>query len=174
MSNLEIYEKSLSEDVSREENSESEDEHDDQHSREEQGAGEDEHHQQKKKKVHKLSLAKTEDFNEKLRKRGVVYIARIPPRMTPSKAKALLSQFGTVTRIYLVEEDPTVRKRRKKNGGSGAKRYTEGWVEFEKKRVAKHVAQNLNTTPISNHKRNAHYGEYIRYVCVLRSFSRVL
>ena len=85
---------------------------------------------------------------------------RIPPKMTPTKVKALLSEFGEVTRVYLVEEDASVRKRRKKEfGGSGGKRYIEGWVEFASKRKAKHVAQSLNTTPISIHKRNPHYGE---------------
>ena len=113
----------------------------------------------KPKKVHKLSLTATEDFNKKLKKRGVLYMARIPPKMTPTKVKSLLSEFGEVTRVYLVEEDATVRKRRKKEfGGSGGKRYIEGWVEFTNKRKAQHVAQSLNNTPISNHKRNPHYG----------------
>jgi len=112
------------------------------------------------KKIHKLSLTETEDFNEKLKKRGVLYIARIPPKMTPTKVKALLSEFGEVTRVYLVEEDAAVRKRRKKElGGSGGKRYIEGWVEFASKQKAKHVAMALNNTPITNHKRNPHYGE---------------
>mmetsp|Transcript_41989 Transcript_41989/g.58996 ORF Transcript_41989/g.58996 Transcript_41989/m.58996 type:complete len:180 (+) Transcript_41989:1-540(+) len=79
--------------------------------------------------------------------------------MNPTKLKSLMSEFGQVTRIYLVEEDTTARKRRRKNGGSGSKRYMEGWVEFEKKKVAKHVAINLNNTPISMHKRNVHYGD---------------
>mmetsp|Transcript_14805 Transcript_14805/g.20912 ORF Transcript_14805/g.20912 Transcript_14805/m.20912 type:complete len:326 (+) Transcript_14805:89-1066(+) len=115
----------------------------------------------KKKKVHKLSLEKTEDFNAKLRKRGVLYIARIPPRMNPTKIKSLLSDFGTVTRVYLVEEDKSVRKRRQKQsgGGAGGKRYVEGWVEMEDKRVAKRLGLVLNNTPISNHKRNVHYGD---------------
>lgn len=30
--------------------------------------------------------------------------------------------------------------------------FTEGWVEFEKKKVAKFVAQNINATPISTKK----------------------
>lgn len=30
--------------------------------------------------------------------------------------------------------------------------FTEGWVEFEKKKVAKWVAQNINTTPITTKK----------------------
>ncbi|CAB9508569.1 Activator of basal transcription 1 [Seminavis robusta] len=104
-------------------------------------------------------LAETENFNVKLKKRGVIYVARVPPRMTPTKLKSLLSEFGEVTRVYLVEEDKTVRQRRRKQGGSGSKRYTEGWVEFAKKSIAKHVAQNLNTTPISNYKRSSHYGD---------------
>jgi ESF2/ABP1 family protein len=114
----------------------------------------------KKPKVHKLSLAKTEDFNEKLRKRGVVYVARIPPRMTPTKVKALLGEHGEVTRVYLVEEDASIRrKRRKLHGGNGSKRYTEGWVEFASKQVAKHVAASLNASAITHYKRSPHYGD---------------
>ncbi|KAL3940134.1 MAG: hypothetical protein SGARI_001110, partial [Bacillariaceae sp.] len=112
------------------------------------------------KKIHKLSLTETENFNEKLKKRGVIYIARIPPKMTPTKVKALLQEFGEVTRVYLVEEDASVRKRRRKElGRSGGKRYREGWIEFADKKKAKHIASSLNTTPISNHKRNPHYGD---------------
>jgi ESF2/ABP1 family protein len=114
----------------------------------------------KPKKIHKLSLTETENFNEKLKKRGVVYIARIPPKMTPTKVKALLQEFGEITRVYLVEEDASVRKRRKKElGRSGGKRYREGWIEFASKKKAKHVAAALNNSPISNHKRNPHYGD---------------
>ena len=111
------------------------------------------------RKIHRLSLKKTEDFNAKLKKRGVLYIARIPPRMTPTKLKSLLSDFGEVTRVYLAEEDAAIRKRRRKLSGNASKRYTEGWVEFASKKVAKHVARSLNTTAISNHKRNPHFGD---------------
>lgn len=137
---------------------ESEDDQNEEQSDDDEG---DDQHRPKKplKKVHKLSLEKTEDFNEKLRRRGVIYIARIPPRMTPTKIKALLSQFGEVTRVYLVEEDKSVRKRRRKMKGNGSKRYTEGWVEFASRKVAKHVAASLNTTPISTQKRNVHCGD---------------
>ncbi|GKY92234.1 hypothetical protein MPSEU_000194600 [Mayamaea pseudoterrestris] len=109
--------------------------------------------------VHKLSLTKTEDFNKVLKRRGVIYIARVPPRMTPTKLKTILSDFGQVTRIYLVEEDKSVRKKRRKMTGNASKRYTEGWIEFAKKSVAKSVALSLQNTPISNHKRNTHYGD---------------
>ena len=39
----------------------------------------------KQKKVFKLSMTKTQNFNETLLNRGVVYIARVPPRMNPTK-----------------------------------------------------------------------------------------
>ena len=114
-----------------------------------------------KRKVHKLSLKKTQDFNEQLRRRGVLYVARIPPRMTPTKVKTLLSDFGTVTRVFLQEEDAARRKRRRKlNGGSsGGKRYTEGWVEFARRRSARLAAAALHLQPVSNHKRNPHHGD---------------
>ncbi len=116
----------------------------------------------KKKKVHKLSMNETKDFNAELRKRGVVYIARIPPRMGPAKMKSLLNEFGTVTRIYLEEEDKAHRKRRQKATGArngGGKRYTEGWVEYSDKKLAKRIALALNNTPISTHKRSVHFGD---------------
>jgi len=43
-----------------------------------------------------------------------------------------------------------VRKKRKKHGGSGRKLFTEGWIEFKDKRIAKAVALSLNNTPIGN------------------------
>eukprot|EP00986_Skeletonema_menzelii_P016376 scaffold14392_cov151-Skeletonema_menzelii.AAC.16 len=115
---------------------------------------------EKKKKVRKLKVSTTEDFNAKLQKRGIVYLSRVPPRMTPSKVKTLLSDFGTVTRVYLVEEDKTVRKKRRKAGGSGGKRYTEGWVEFESKKRAKEAGEALNMSRITNHKGSVHYDDF--------------
>lgn len=112
-----------------------------------------------KKKVRKLKLAATQDFNTTLSKRGILYLSRIPPRMGPSKVKSLLSDFGPISRIYLVEEDKVVRKKRRKAGGSGCKRYTEGWVEFESKKVAKRVGETLNMTRVTNHKRSLHYDD---------------
>ncbi len=41
-----------------------------------------------------------------------------------------------------------MRSRRKKYGGNKKKKYTEGWVEFLDKKVAKKVAKTLNAQPI--------------------------
>jgi len=79
--------------------------------------------------------------------------------MTPSKVKTLLSDWGEITRIYLVEEDKTHRKKRRKAGGSSGKRYTEGWIEFASKKIAKLVGSSLNMTPISHHKGNMHHDD---------------
>jgi ESF2/ABP1 family protein len=60
-----------------------------------------------------------------------------------------------VTRIYLAEEDTSIRQRRKTNGGNASKQFTEGWIEFADKKVAKQVAESLNNTPIGGPK--SHY-----------------
>jgi len=41
-----------------------------------------------------------------------------------------------------------VRKRRKKHGGNSKKQFTEGWVEFKDKKIAKAVARSLNNTKL--------------------------
>ncbi|KAL3811764.1 hypothetical protein ACHAXA_008038 [Cyclostephanos tholiformis] len=79
--------------------------------------------------------------------------------MGPAKVKTLLSDFGEVTRVYLVEEDKSSRKRRRKAGGSGGKRYHEGWVEFESRKVARRVGETLNMTRVTNHKGSANYDD---------------
>ena len=53
--------------------------------------------------------------------------------------------------------DAGVRKRRKKLGGDSGKNYTEGWVEFEDKRVAKATATILNGQQIGGKRRSAHH-----------------
>ena len=80
-----------------------------------------------------LSKEEIDKYNEKIRRSGVVYLSSLPTYMKPEKVKYLLGKFGTVQRMHLVEEDPTITRRRAKNGGSHKKKYTEGWVEFEDK-----------------------------------------
>ena len=61
----------------------------------------------------------------------------------------MLSQHGELGRVYLVPEDPLARKRRKQAGRNSGKNFTEGWVEFEDKRVAKQVPADLLVHPVS-------------------------
>eukprot|EP00903_Cladosiphon_okamuranus_P016561 g15278.t1 len=118
---------------------------------------------EQKKKVKRplkpLSKRKVKDYNEGLAKRGVVYLSRVPPYMKPAKVKHLMEQHGVVTRVYLVEEDQANRRARKKAGGNSGKRYTEGWVEFEDKKIARAIAESLNNTLIGGRKRNYYHDD---------------
>ncbi|XP_051964941.1 activator of basal transcription 1-like [Xyrauchen texanus] len=44
--------------------------------------------------------------------------------------------------------------RKKKKAGSNSSSFTEGWVEFRDKRIAKRVAASLHNTPMANRKRS--------------------
>jgi ESF2/ABP1 family protein len=93
-----------------------------------------------------------ERYHKEQANTGLVYISRVPPYMKPQKIRHLLSKYGEIGRIYLAPEDEHTRKRRKKAGGNRKLRYTEGWVEFKDKKVAKSVAEALNTQPIGDSK----------------------
>ncbi|KAM9751807.1 activator of basal transcription 1 isoform 1-T2 [Menidia menidia] len=83
---------------------------------------------------------------------GVLYLGHIPPRLRPKHLRNLLSAYGEVGRIFLQPEDRQVRRRRQK-AGSRRCDFTEGWVEFRDKRVAKRVAASLHGTPMGTRKR---------------------
>ncbi len=67
----------------------------------------------------------------------------------PAKLRHMLGQHGELGRVYLVPEDPLARKRRKQAGRNSGKNFTEGWVEFEDKRVAKQVLADVPERPVS-------------------------
>ena len=52
--------------------------------------------------------------------------------------------------------DASARNKRKKLGGNKKEKFTEGWVEFAKKSIAKRVALSLNNTPVGGKKRSFH------------------
>ncbi|RLM84619.1 pre-rRNA-processing protein ESF2 [Panicum miliaceum] len=86
-------------------------------------------------------------------KRGVCYLSRVPPHMNPSHIRQMLSKYGEVLRIYLVPEGQGHRK----NTTVKAKAYSEGWIEFAKKSVAKRLANLLNGEQIGGKKRSSFY-----------------
>ena len=90
--------------------------------------------------------------------------------MRPDKVKHLLEQHGEVTRLYLAPEDESVARRRRKLGGQRATNYTEGWVEYADKKVAKAVARSLNGTKIGGRKRG-YYSEDMWTLKYLRHFT---
>ncbi|OAD52252.1 Activator of basal transcription 1 [Eufriesea mexicana] len=93
----------------------------------------------------------------KKRKRGIVYLSSIPKYMNITKIRELFSIYGKVGRIYLqlaeneLEENSEKRRKRRK---VCTKLFTEGWIEFESKKVAKYVATTLNNSQISTRKKS--------------------
>lgn len=94
---------------------------------------------------------------------GIVYLGHIPPRFRPLHVRNLLSAYGEVGRVFFQPEDGFVRRKKKAAAASttgGKKRskyskdYTEGWVEFRDKRVAKRVAASLHNTPMGSRRRS--------------------
>lgn len=58
----------------------------------------------------------------------------------------------------LLSSDRQVR-RKKKKAGSRRCDFTEGWVEFRDKRIAKRVAASLNNTPMGTRKRQRFFSD---------------
>ncbi|KAG7445974.1 uncharacterized protein BT62DRAFT_949914 [Guyanagaster necrorhizus] len=83
---------------------------------------------------------------------GVIYISRIPPGMRPTKVRHLMSAYGEVGRVYLQQEDPRRAYLRRKYTSTKKPHYTEGWVEFKDKKVARSVAEMLNAQTIGGKK----------------------
>ncbi|XP_050344344.1 uncharacterized protein LOC126769523 [Nymphalis io] len=89
---------------------------------------------------------------QKKRKRGIIYLSTIPPYMNVAKIREIFSQYGDVKRIYLQSSAKPGEKRKRVPN-----LFTEGWVEFEKKKTAKSVAANLNNTQIGSRKKSRYY-----------------
>lgn len=89
---------------------------------------------------------------------GIIYLGHIPPRLRPKHLRNMLSVYGEIGRVFLQPEDQQVRTRKKK---SGLRRcdFTEGWVEFRDKRVAKRVAASLHNTPMGTRKRQRFFSD---------------
>lgn len=122
-------------------------------------------------------------------KRGIIYLSSIPPYMNVSKIREIFSEFGTVGRVYLQMADigilsylyhynfnfqsifllePTGKEKKSKKR-KYFRKFTEGWVEFERKLIAKKVAALLNNTQVSNRKKSKLY-DYIWNIKYLSSF----
>ncbi|CAH3972314.1 unnamed protein product [Pieris brassicae] len=92
------------------------------------------------------------DKLKKKRKRGIIYLSTIPPYMNVAKIRENFSEFGEIGRIYLQSSAKPGEKRKRVPN-----QFTEGWVEFKKKKVAKSVAASLNNTQIGTRKKSRYY-----------------
>lgn len=68
-----------------------------------------------------------------------------------------MSKRFALGRVYLEAEPEHVTNTRKKTGGNRKTNYTEGWVEFERKKDAKLAALALNGQLIGGKKRHNEY-----------------
>lgn len=95
-----------------------------------------------------LAPEKLAAFQKAEKRKGIIYIGRVPPFMKPIKLRQLLAPYGDIGRVYLAPEDPATRKRRIAAGGNKKPMFTEGWVEFMRKRDAEFVVATLNNQPM--------------------------
>lgn len=116
---------------------------------------------------------------KKKRKKGIIYISNIPKHMNVTRIREFLGEYGNIGRVYLQPEKLPGGKLRKRNmyyiyvlyilyfppfAGDDKKKkkkrkpfarhFTEGWVEFESKRVAKQIVPLLNNKQISTRKKS--------------------
>ncbi|CAI5759900.1 unnamed protein product [Candida verbasci] len=113
------------------------------------------------KKLKRFSTEELEKEKKRIRKTGVCYLSKIPPYMKPAKLRSILSNFGTIDRLFLKPEDSTTRHKRVKYGGNKKKNFTEGWAEFVKKGDAKLCAATLNGNKIGGKKTSYYYDDII-------------
>ncbi|KYK59326.1 U3 snoRNP-associated protein Esf2 [Drechmeria coniospora] len=104
-----------------------------------------------------------------IKKSGVVFLSRVPPFMKPNKVRSLLQPYGTINRIFLAPQDPTAHARRVRAGGNKKKLYTEGWVEFVRKKDAKAVCELLNARVIGG-KKGSYYHDDLWNLLYLKGF----
>ncbi|EDV91932.1 pre-rRNA-processing protein esf2 [Drosophila grimshawi] len=97
----------------------------------------------------------------KKRKKGIIYISNIPKHMNVTRLREILADFGKIGRVYLQPEkqpgsgkDKATKKKKHKRLNLN---FTEGWVEFESKRVAKQIVPLLNNKQISTRKKSQFY-----------------
>lgn len=104
-----------------------------------------------------------------IKKSGVVYLSRIPPFMKPAKLRSLLEPYGKINRLFLTPQDPAAHTRRVRAGGNRKKMYTEGWVEFVRKKDAKQVCELLNAKTIGG-KKGSYYRDDLWSLVYLKGF----
>ncbi|KAF3902962.1 hypothetical protein ABW20_dc0102026 [Dactylellina cionopaga] len=100
----------------------------------------------------RLTPAQLAASKTSLKKTGVLYLSSIPPYMSPSQIRHLLTPIGTINRIFLSPEPQHSYQKRIKSGGNKKRQFVEGWVEFARKKDAKWCAESLNAQQVGGRK----------------------
>ena len=95
----------------------------------------------------------------KAAKPGVVYLSSLPPYLKPSALRNLLTQrgFSPITRLFLAPSSKAKNHHSAKK--SSRQLYTEGWIEFSSKTMAKRCAETLNATTVGGRKGGFYYDD---------------
>merc|ERR1711872_612352 len=86
-------------------------------------------------------------------KPGVIYLSSVPEGMNVTQTTAFFSEFGRVGRVFL-QPDKTDKQKGKYN-----RVFSEGWVEFMSKKVARVAAERLNCQPVGGKRKSKAYEE---------------
>ncbi|KAH8326804.1 hypothetical protein KR059_011937 [Drosophila kikkawai] len=105
----------------------------------------------------KVSSKSSSSDSTKKRKKGIIYISNIPKHMNVTRLREILGDFGKIGRVYLQPEKQSSEKAKKNKRKRYNIHFTEGWVEFESKRVAKQIVPLLNNKQISTRKKSQFY-----------------
>uniref|UniRef100_A0A1A9W355 Activator of basal transcription 1 n=1 Tax=Glossina brevipalpis TaxID=37001 RepID=A0A1A9W355_9MUSC len=96
--------------------------------------------------------------SKKKRKKGIIYVSNLPKHMNVTRIREFLGAYGKIGRVYLqLEKLPKSSEKKNKKRKPFARHFTEGWIEFESKRVAKQIVPLLNNKQISTRKRSKFY-----------------
>jgi len=96
-----------------------------------------------------LSRINTEE--ERKKKPGIIYLSSIPHGMNVSQTTSFFCEFGKVGRVFL---QPDTKEKKGSSNGKLSRNFTEGWVEFLSKTIAKQVGKELNNTPVGGKRRS--------------------
>ncbi|XP_020808600.1 pre-rRNA-processing protein esf2 [Drosophila serrata] len=105
----------------------------------------------------KVNPSSSSSVPSKKRKKGIIYISNIPKHMNVTRLREILGDFGKIGRVYLQPEKLSSEKAKKNKRKRYNIHFTEGWVEFESKRVAKQIVPLLNNKQISTRKKSQFY-----------------
>nr|CAH0111356.1 unnamed protein product [Daphnia galeata] len=103
------------------------------------------------------------DKSESRKKPGIIYLSSIPSGMNPQLVREFLGVHGEIGKSFLQPIEKSGEKKKRSN------KFSEGWVEFKSKRVAKAVAERLNNTKVGG-KRRSRYHECLWNIKYLPGF----
>ncbi|KYR03151.1 RNA-binding region RNP-1 domain-containing protein [Tieghemostelium lacteum] len=143
--------KEVDEDEEEEYNNDNIEENDEEEINEDDDENTDDKPKQPKKVINIQPMSKDRilKLKEENENKGVIYMSSIPAKMQPAKLKHLLLKHGNVTRMHLIKAN--VDRKAFRND-----MFKEGWIEFDDKRVARKIANTLNSEPMGGKLRDIH------------------